>query len=150
MSIPLRRRIILSIYLLGIIADAVWTVALLSPPFFGFLTGRVMTDPSLLLRMNMSIGASLMAGWTVLLGWSACDPIERRGVLLITFFPVLTGLVTLTMIGISSGNVNSLWILGKCIVLSGAMLTGYWMANTVKQEMKNENDNVNTCAQLSY
>ncbi len=150
MSIPLRCRIILSIYLLGIIADAIWTVALLSPTFFGFLTGRVLTDPSLVLRMNMGIGASLMAGWTVLLGWAACDPIERRGVLLITFFPVLTGLVTLTLIGIFNGNLNSLWILGKCIFLSGAVLTGYWMANSVKQEMKNENNNGNTCAQLSY
>lgn len=150
MSISLRRRIILSIYILGIIVDAIWTVALLSPPFFGFLTGRDMTDPSLVLRMNMGIGASLMAGWTVLLGWAACNPIERRGVLLITFFPVLTGLVTLTLIGIFSGNMISIWILGKSICLSGAMLTGYWIANTVKQETKNENNNDNTSAQLSY
>jgi hypothetical protein len=100
--------------------------------------------------MNMGIGASLMAGWTVLLGWAACDPIERRGVLLITFFPVLTGLAVFTLIGISNGNINSLMILGKCIALSGAMLTGYWMANVVKQEVENENNNGNTCAKLSY
>ena len=150
MSIALKRRIIISIYLFGIIADAMWAVALLSPSFYGVLTGRVMTDPSLILRLNMGIGASLMAGWTVLLGWAACDPIERRGVMLITFFPVIVGLVTLTLIGISTGNMNSLWILGKCIILSGAMLTGYWMANAVAKEMKNENNNSNTCSQLSY
>ncbi|MCG2715800.1 MAG: hypothetical protein L6422_05875 [Candidatus Marinimicrobia bacterium] len=34
-----------------------------------------------------------MAGWTVLLIWADRKPIERKGVLLITVFPVLLGLV---------------------------------------------------------
>jgi hypothetical protein len=41
----------------------------------------------------MGVGASLMAGWTILLIWADRRPIERKGVLLITVFPVLFGLV---------------------------------------------------------
>ena len=39
-----------------------------------------------------SYAAALMAGWTVLLLWADRKPMERRGVLLITVFPVIVGL----------------------------------------------------------
>jgi hypothetical protein len=43
-------------------------------------------------RYAMAFGAALMAGWTVLLLWADRKPVERRGVLLITVFPVIAGL----------------------------------------------------------
>ena len=41
----------------------------------------------------MGLGASLMFGWTGLLLWANCRPLERKGVLLLTIFPVITGLL---------------------------------------------------------
>jgi hypothetical protein len=41
----------------------------------------------------MYIAASLMAGWTVLLIWADRKPLERKGILLITIFTVLIGLL---------------------------------------------------------
>jgi hypothetical protein len=43
-------------------------------------------------RYAMGLGAALMFGWTVLLLWAYMRPLERKGVLLITIFPVITGL----------------------------------------------------------
>ncbi len=42
---------------------------------------------------SMGLGASLMFGWTALLIWANRKPVERKGVLLLTIFPVITGLV---------------------------------------------------------
>jgi hypothetical protein len=38
-------------------------------------------------------GASLLLGWALLLLWGSFKPIERRGVLLISLFQVLFGLI---------------------------------------------------------
>jgi hypothetical protein len=43
-------------------------------------------------RYSQAFAAAFMAGWTVLLVWADRKPIERRGVLLITVFPVIVGL----------------------------------------------------------
>ncbi len=51
-------------------------------------------------QFAMYAGAMLMAGWTVLLAWGAADPIERRGLLLITsgilFLSVIVELMLLS------------------------------------------------------
>ena len=51
-------------YWLGIAADALWAVALFSPRVFGLLTGRPGFSPDLEVRLIMSIGGTLMTGWT--------------------------------------------------------------------------------------
>jgi hypothetical protein len=43
-------------------------------------------------RYSQAFAASFMAGWTVLLIWADRKPMERRGVLPITVFPVVVGL----------------------------------------------------------
>ena len=63
----------------------------------------------------MEIGASLMAGWTLLLFWGAASPIERRDLLLLTVFPVITGIVVATALAVRHGVIRStraipLWI----------------------------------------
>ena len=45
------------------------------------------------------IAASLMLGWTGLLVWGSCKPVERRAVLLLTVAPVLAGLAGATELG---------------------------------------------------
>ena len=44
-------------------------------------------------RFSLYLAAAMMLGWTVLLGWGAMKPVERRGLLLLTAFPAITGLI---------------------------------------------------------
>ncbi len=130
-------RAIQTICWIGVAADALWTVALSYPGLYEILTGRPMTDLSH--RLVMGIGASLMAGWTLLLAWTAWAPVERRAVLLITAIPVLPGLLIVTATGIINGLNGSLWILGKCSLLTVAMVTAYYLACTLAKEATCEN-----------
>lgn len=52
--------------------------------------------PGVEYRWAMGVGASLMLGWTALLIWGAQKPIERKGVLALTVFPVITGIILAT------------------------------------------------------
>ena len=63
----------------------------------------------------MGIGASLMAGWTLLLLWGAASPIERRDLLILTVFPVIAGIVLAMAFAVRRGVMRStraipLWI----------------------------------------
>jgi hypothetical protein len=44
-------------------------------------------------RYAMGLGASLVLGWAFLLIWADRKPAERKGVLLLTVFPVITGII---------------------------------------------------------
>jgi hypothetical protein len=134
MTLQSKVRFIQSICWIGVAADAIWAIALLHPWLYGMLTGRSDFQPDLTLRLCMGVGASLMAGWTFLLAWTAKEPIQRRGVLLITAFPALAGLSVVALIGSLNGNSASGWILGKCTLLSLAMLSAYHIANTIARE----------------
>jgi len=127
-------RIIKAVCWAGVLADALWTVALIFPGAFGLLTGRPEFQADLDFRLVMGIGASLMAGWTFLLVWAARNPIERRGVMLLTFCPVIIGLFIVTIIGMVEGNGSSAWILVKLIVLSMAIVSGYVLAGTIAKK----------------
>ncbi len=45
-------------------------------------------------QFAMYISAMFMAGWAVILGWGAFDPIKRRGLLLITAIFLLISVIT--------------------------------------------------------
>jgi len=45
-------------------------------------------------RYALGLGASLMIGWTFLLVWADRRPMERKGVLPLTVFPVITGILS--------------------------------------------------------
>lgn len=70
-------------YLAGAIADGILVILFLIPSRMG-VPGY---------RYPMGLAASLMSGWTLLLIWGYQDPVERKGLLLITIFPVITGLL---------------------------------------------------------
>ena len=118
-------------YWMGIIADAVWVAGLLSPRIFGMLTGRPEFNPDLPVRLIMGIGASLMAGWTVLLFWAVRKPIERRDILLITAFPVVFGLFIVALVSLLAGNTSYLWIMVKTVILFIAMIASYILARKI-------------------
>jgi hypothetical protein len=57
------------------------------------------------------IGTSLMSGWTLLLLWGSFKPIERKGVLLLTVFPVLAGLILSSIFAVQSGFIELKYML---------------------------------------
>jgi hypothetical protein len=115
-------------YWLGIAADATWAIALMFPGFFSILTGRPDFNPDLEFRLVMGIAASLMTGWTFLLLWAVRKPIERRVVILLTAFPVVTGMFIVALVG------DNIWIVVKTTILIISMITSYLLANRMSKE----------------
>ena len=70
-------------YWVGAIADGIATYRMLFPKY----------GSGAEYRYALGMGASLMLGWTILLIWADRKPVARKGVLLITLFPVITGLL---------------------------------------------------------
>lgn len=128
MNETMRMKFIKGTYWLGIIADALWIVGLLSPRVFGLLTGDPGFDPSLQVRLIMGIGATLMTGWTALLFWALQKPIARRGVLLLTACPVIIGMFTVALIGLLDGGSANIFLVIKTTILMIAFSTSYYLA----------------------
>ena len=126
--------LIRSPYWLGIIADALWTIALLFPPLYGTLIGNSSFNPDLQYKLTMSVGGILMAGWTLLLLWGVQNPIERRFVILLTAFPVVFGLFFVSLIAYISGNPVSLWIVIKTAFLFVTMVISYFLSNKIAKD----------------
>jgi hypothetical protein len=118
-------------YWIGIAADALWAVALFAPTVFGLLTGRPGFSPDLQVRLIMGIGGTLMAGWTCLLVWAVQDPVGRRVVILLTAFPVVSGLFLVALVGFLKGGLFNLWILCKTAFLFVTMITSYVLASSM-------------------
>jgi hypothetical protein len=93
-------------YWLGAVVDGFMVVPMLSPRVGGVLFGIEDFDPGDEYRYAMMIGASLMLGWTVLLIWADRRPLERKGVLLITVFPVIIGLALAGVYAVKVGMIG--------------------------------------------
>lgn len=120
-------------YWLGIAADALWAIGLFVPHVFGILIGDPDFNPDSQLRTIMSIGGTLMTGWTILLIWAVIQPIERRFVILLTAFLVV-GLFIVAFIRVLQGNSFEIWILIKNTVLFITMINSYILARKVAME----------------
>ena len=70
-------------YIAGAFADGLIGILMLIPSRMGETE----------FRYSMGLGAALMFGWTALLLWGNMKPLERKGILLLTIFPVITGLI---------------------------------------------------------
>lgn len=66
---------------------------------FWLFIGNSDFDPEHQTRFSLMLGGVLMTGWTFLLLWAVRKPIERRVVILITAFPVVFGLFTISLLG---------------------------------------------------
>ena len=121
---------------LGIVADALWAVGLFFPSVFALLVGRPDFNPDLQVRLAMGVGGSLMTGWTFLLFWTLQKPIERRGVFLLTAFPVIFGLFIIALIGVMNGNADNIWILIKTSILFIAMMSSFYLAGKIERANK--------------
>jgi len=80
-------------YWVGIFADGFATLLMLFPKI----------DSGSEYRYALGLGASLMFGWTLLLIWADRKPMERKGVLLLTVFPVCTGLLSAEIYAVITG-----------------------------------------------
>lgn len=119
-------------YWLGIIADSLWSIALFTPQLFRILAGVPDFNPNLQVRLIMAIGGFLMTGWTLLLLWAVREPIERKGVILLTAFPVVFGLFILSLIGFLEGNTFNIWIMAKTLLLFFSMIASYIIAGKMQ------------------
>ncbi len=80
-------------YIAGAVADGLTGILMLIPSRMGEIE----------FRYPMGLGAALMFGWTALLLWGNIKPVDRKGVLLLTIFPVITGLVVSGIWAAASG-----------------------------------------------
>ena len=79
-------------YWTGAILDAITIIPMVSPRVGAAVFGIRDFHPGPDYRYAMYLAASLMLGWTCLLIWADRKPLERRGVLVLTVFPVVAGL----------------------------------------------------------
>ena len=80
-------------YWAGAIADLLMVILFLMPERMGEVE----------YRHPMGLAASLMLGWTFLLIWADRKPVERKGILLLTIFPVISGLMIAGVYGVAVG-----------------------------------------------
>jgi len=80
-------------YWIGAILDGFMVIPMIFPEIGGVIFGIPDFKPGADYKYAMGIGASLMGGWTILLIWADRKPVERKGILLITVFPVIVGLI---------------------------------------------------------
>lgn len=99
-------------YWAGAIADAIVAVRTLIPEIMGETE----------FRYAMGVAATVIIGWTCLLIWADRKPVERKGVLLLTVFPVITGLLITTVYAVATDifpfdRMIPLWIVGVGLIV---------------------------------
>jgi hypothetical protein len=113
-------------YLVGAVSDGLIGILMLLPSRMGEAE----------FRYPMGLGASLMFGWVVLLLWANNKPMERKGVLIITIFPAITGLVATGIWAVQAGLFPMQKIVPSTILgLAMIVLMGfsYWRARVVEE-----------------
>ena len=109
-------------FLAGAILDAGALLPMLVPTAARVLWG--VDDKSWGYRFAMGYGASLMAGWTLLLVWAARRPLERRVIAPLTML-VICGLIVTEITGVAFGGLSPgrllpTWCLQALLLLSFA------------------------------
>jgi hypothetical protein len=114
-------------YWVGAIADGVATLRMLFPKIaYGVEY-----------RYALGLGASLMLGWTFLLVWADRKPLERKGVLLLTVFPVITGILLAEIYAVTKGLITFKKMLPTgifLVVLIALFIFSYFNAKDVQSE----------------
>ena len=100
---------------IGAITDAMAAVIMIFPELGTHFFKHENFDIAPEYRYALSMGAALMIGWTVLLIWGSLKPLERKGILVITVFPVILGIVSAQIYAVFSGYIEAvrivpLWI----------------------------------------
>ena len=117
-------------YWIGAIVDGFVAIAWLFPDFWASFNNFSQHQSGIELNFAMWQGAALMLGWTVLLLWADRKPVERKGVMLITLFPVLTGMILSNILSVTSGLRTfeaTVPVLLLQFILAAVFITGYWI-----------------------
>jgi hypothetical protein len=112
-------------YIAGAVADGLIGILMLLP-------GRMGETE---FRYPMGLGASLMFGWAALLLWANQRPIERKGVLVLTIFPVISGLVATGVWAVAAGHFTVQKIVPSTflgIALIFLFCFSYWKATAAR------------------
>ena len=123
-------------YIVGIILDGLMGFDMLLYTFLGkslYLQNQNIPISSSNTQPVMMLGTALMIGWTILLLWGLLKPIERKGTLIITAFPVVFLYLIYDIIQMING-VNS--ILSVLIIRSfliALLIVAYIFANQIKK-----------------
>lgn len=100
------KKLLITAYWIGIIADAIATILLFSPQIANLLLQPQSFEISAQYLYVTRIAGALMAGWTALLLWASNKPIERADILLITLFPVVTLLLIAAILAARTGQLS--------------------------------------------
>jgi hypothetical protein len=118
---------------IGAIIDALAAIQLLIPSLWASSYGLTINTPNGALNLALVTAAALMLGWTGLLVWADRKPMERKGILLLTAFPVVFGMAANNVYAAASGltTIQSVlpFIVMQC-VLSVLFVFSYFNART--------------------
>ena len=123
-------------FLTGAILDAFFVLPLMFPKLAGFIVGIDNYNPDTMTMYMMNVGAALMAGWTGILFWAAIKPIERKGIIPITIFPLLSGLIAAGIYFYISGGIQLekiLPLLMVSVILIISQSIGYFITKDFKK-----------------
>jgi hypothetical protein len=99
------KRLLITSYWIGIVADAVASLLLFSPPIANAVLQPQPFELSPIYLYVCRVAGALMLGWTTLLFWAQRKPVERADILLITLFPVVTLLAGAACMVAQSGHI---------------------------------------------
>lgn len=123
-------------FLVGAVTDALAAIIMIFPNLrvFIFASENEIITPEY--RYALGMGASLMIGWTALLIWGSLKPVERKGILVLTVFPVIAGIVLAQIYAVSSGyislkNMIPIWI--HLTLISSFFIFSYSKAKKINQ-----------------
>jgi len=119
-------------YVVGAVIDALAAIALLFPAIQGVMYNIPDFKVTPVINNFSYTGASLMLGWTVLLIWAGRKPLERKGILLITVFPVVAGIACSGIYLVSAGIVPLISVIPTLIMqvcIAGLFLFSYIIAS---------------------
>jgi hypothetical protein len=80
-------------YWAGAILDFLAAIRMMFPAVLAATGGLSDFHPAREYSCAMGMGDSLMLGWPVLLLWADRKPLERKGILPLTVFPVMAGMM---------------------------------------------------------
>lgn len=92
-----------SVYWAAALVDGFVAAAMLDSRLIQPALGIATLPASPEARYALNNAAALMSGWTALLVWASLEPVKRRGVLLLTAFPVIAGLALSILLGVRMG-----------------------------------------------
>jgi hypothetical protein len=124
-------------YWTGAIIDGLAGLLMFATAALGY-AGRLSSFvPSPEYRYAMGIAAALMFGWTFLLLWGDRKPIARRGILALTVFPVITGIVLSGIVAVATGLAPFTKMAATIIAptLAAVLMTfSYWNSRDLEPE----------------